>query len=102
MRRLPGSEEPLATMVTKEKAEDAFSDVKPLKTDDDAPPASGAGPDPGVDEPKGHPNGLYTLFGAEAWERFSYYGMRALLVLYLVNKMGYDRAHALEVYGLYT
>ena len=51
---------------------------------------------------QGHPSGLYVLFGAEAWERFSYYGMRALLVLYLVNKMGYDRAHALEVYGLYT
>jgi POT family proton-dependent oligopeptide transporter len=36
------------------------------------------------------------------WERFSYYGMRALLVLYLVNALGYTRADALEVYGLYT
>ena len=52
--------------------------------------------------PQGHPSGLYVLFGAEAWERFSYYGMRALLVLYLVNKLGYSREHALEVYGLYT
>ena len=55
-----------------------------------------------ADAPQGHPSGLYVLFGAEAWERFSYYGMRALLVLYLVNKMGYAREHALEVYGLYT
>ena len=31
------------------------------------------------------PGGLYWLFGAEAWERFSYYGMRAILVLYLVQ-----------------
>jgi POT family proton-dependent oligopeptide transporter len=51
---------------------------------------------------QGHPSGLYVLFGAEAWERFSYYGMRALLVLYLVNKLGYSRGQALEMYGLYT
>jgi len=51
---------------------------------------------------EGHPRGLYTLFGAEAWERFSYYGMRALLVLYLVKKIGLDRKEALEIYGLYT
>jgi POT family proton-dependent oligopeptide transporter len=36
------------------------------------------------------------------WERFSYYGMRALLVLYLVNALGYQRADALELYGMYT
>src|SRR3954447_11062179 len=53
-------------------------------------------------ENKGHPRGLFTLFGAEAWERFSYYGMRALLVLYLVKKIGLPRAEALEIYGLYT
>jgi POT family proton-dependent oligopeptide transporter len=51
---------------------------------------------------QGHPRGLYTLFGAEAWERFSYYGMRALLVLYLVKKIGLVREDALAVYGLYT
>jgi POT family proton-dependent oligopeptide transporter len=56
----------------------------------------------GAELPQGHPSGLYVLFGAEAWERFSYYGMRALLVLYLVNKLGYTREGALEVYGLYT
>ncbi|MCL2724730.1 MAG: peptide MFS transporter [Polyangiaceae bacterium] len=50
----------------------------------------------------GHPQGLYTLFGTEAWERFSYYGMRALLVLYLVNRIKLDREHALEIYGIYT
>ncbi|MDF2693706.1 MAG: Di-/tripeptide transporter [Labilithrix sp.] len=61
---------------------------------------SGAGPK--EPEKQGHPRGLYTLFGAEAWERFSYYGMRALLVLYLVKKIGLDRSQALEIYGLYT
>ena len=35
----------------------------------------------------GHPRGLYVLFGSEMWERFSYYGMRALLVLYLVKHL---------------
>jgi proton-dependent oligopeptide transporter, POT family len=34
---------------------------------------------------KGHPRGLYTLFFTEMWERFSYYGMRALLVLFMVD-----------------
>lgn len=53
-----------------------------------------------VDEKQ--PKGLYVLFSAEAWERFSYYGMRALLVLYLVNHLQYDREDALEIYGLYT
>ena len=48
------------------------------------------------------PRALPTIFFTEMWERFSYYGMRALLVLYLVNALGYERGHALEVYGLYT
>ncbi len=56
---------------------------------------------------KGHPSGLYTLFFTEMWERFSYYGMRALLVLYLTNEafkggFGLERADALEIYGLFT
>lgn len=42
------------------------------------------------------------LFFTEMWERFSYYGMRALLVLYLVDAMGYQRADALALYGTYT
>ncbi|CAN5631936.1 hypothetical protein BH23PLA1_BH23PLA1_10370 [soil metagenome] len=48
-----------------------------------------------------HPAGLYVLFGAEMWERFSFYGMRALLVLYMVEHLKYDRPSALEVYGTY-
>jgi POT family proton-dependent oligopeptide transporter len=51
----------------------------------------------------GHPVGLYTLFFAEMWERFSYYGMRALLVLYMIKgflTMNDNAAYA--VYGAYT
>ncbi|MSP24886.1 MAG: MFS transporter [Myxococcales bacterium] len=51
---------------------------------------------------KGHPPALYVLFFAEMWERFSYYGMRALLVLYLVNHLHVPKDEALKVYGLYT
>lgn len=49
-----------------------------------------------------HPPGLKVIFMTEMWERFSYYGMRALLVLYLVNAVGLPRAEALGLYGLYT
>ena len=49
-----------------------------------------------------HPRGLYVLFGTEAWERFSYYGMRALLVLYLVKAMNVPPLEAQEMYGIYT
>jgi len=49
-----------------------------------------------------HPRALPTLFLSEMWERFSYYGMRALLVLYLVNAAGYSRGDALAVYAVYT
>lgn len=48
------------------------------------------------------PTGLYVLFFAEAWERFSYYGMRALLVLYMVNHLKFTKGDALSVYGTYT
>src|SRR6266568_9042432 len=48
------------------------------------------------------PRALPTLFFTEMWERFSYYGMRALLVLYLVNAIGYSRADALALYATYT
>ncbi|MFZ5471175.1 MAG: peptide MFS transporter [Myxococcota bacterium] len=55
---------------------------------------------------KGHPKGLYLLFTTEMWERMSYYGMRALLVLYMVDKsrggFGWDEKWALQIYGLYT
>jgi len=54
-----------------------------------------------------HPRGLYTLFFTEMWERFSYYGMRALLVLFMVaatseGGMGLDDATATAIYGIYT
>ena len=49
-----------------------------------------------------HPAGVPVLFFTEMWERFSYYGMRALLVLYLVGPLDYARADALALYGTYT
>lgn len=57
---------------------------------------------PAADEFERHPPGLKVIFFTEMWERFSYYGMRALLVLYLVNALGYERKDALELYGIYT
>jgi POT family proton-dependent oligopeptide transporter len=48
------------------------------------------------------PPGLAVIFLTEMWERFSYYGMRALLVLYLVNALGYQRDDAQVLYGIYT
>jgi proton-dependent oligopeptide transporter, POT family len=55
----------------------------------------------------GHPRGLATLFLTELWERFSYYGMRAILVLYMVSPLaqgglGFDTKHAASIYGTYT
>jgi len=50
----------------------------------------------------GQPRGLGLLFMAEMWERFSYYGMRALLILYLVNGLGWGTARAASLYGTYT
>jgi POT family proton-dependent oligopeptide transporter len=50
----------------------------------------------------GHPTGLFKLFFAEMWERFSYYGMRALLVLYLVKGFLYADNEAYSIYGAYT
>ncbi|WP_206022212.1 peptide MFS transporter [Pseudoflavitalea sp. G-6-1-2] len=50
-----------------------------------------------------HPKGLFVLFFTEMWERFSYYGMRALLVLYVVNALGQSDKYANDdVYGSYT
>ena len=49
-----------------------------------------------------HPRGLPVIFLTEMWERFSYYGMRAILVYYLTKQMGYQRSDALAMYGLYT
>jgi POT family proton-dependent oligopeptide transporter len=57
----------------------------------------------------GHPKGLFVLFFTEMWERFSYYGMRAILVLYLVTQttgdnpgLGWTSMDALKLYGWYT
>src|SRR5689334_24484392 len=55
----------------------------------------------------GHPRGLATLFFTEMWERFSYYGMRALLILFMTapvaaGGLGFDTAVAGAIYGLYT
>ncbi len=52
--------------------------------------------------PGGHPLGLYILFGTEMWERFCYYGMRALLVLYLIEGFGWQPHDSSVVYKWYT
>ncbi len=51
---------------------------------------------------KGHPKGLYLLYFTEMWERFSYYGMRAIFTLYMVNALLFDKAFASQIYGSYT
>ena len=51
---------------------------------------------------KGHPKGLYILFVTEMWERFSYYGMRAIFVLFLTKALLFDKAMGSEIYGSYT
>jgi POT family proton-dependent oligopeptide transporter len=48
---------------------------------------------------KGHPKGLWVLFGTEMWERFNFYGMRALLTLFLVNSLMMKEADASLIYG---
>src|SRR5881396_1903809 len=57
----------------------------------------------------GHPRGVSTLFFTEMWERFSYYGMRAFLILYMTAAasgshpgLGFDTGRAGHIYGLYT
>ena len=50
----------------------------------------------------GHPKGLYVLFFAEMWERFSYYGMRALLIFYLTKHWLFGDGEANLIYGAYT
>lgn len=62
-----------------------------------------------ITEVFGHPRGLFILFFTEMWERFSYYGMRAILVLYMVEKtntanpgLGWSNGRALMLYGWYT
>ncbi|GMM88339.1 peptide MFS transporter [Vibrio fortis] len=55
----------------------------------------------------GHPRGLFLLFSTELWERFSYYAMRAILVLFLTDTtinggLGWSTKDALDLYGIYT
>src|SRR5262245_54521756 len=79
----------------------------------DMPPDEAAleqlAPDPAAPLKQGHPPGLYLLFIVEMWERFSYYGMRALLVLYLIALTtsqnpgrGWSEPDAYVLYGWYT
>ena len=68
-----------------------------------------AGTAPHQRELFGHPVGLFVLFFTEMWERFSYYGMRAILILFLVEStasenpgFGWDDGSAYALYGWYT
>ena len=59
------------------------------------------------DKVLGHPAGLFVLFFTEMWERFSYYGMRALLVMFFTASLtdggwGWPREHAYAIFGTYT
>ncbi len=49
-----------------------------------------------------HPKGLYVLFATEMWERFSYYGMRAILILFMTKALLFDKVFASNLYGGYT
>jgi len=77
------------------------------ETTDRTPPAAEAAEalaGPGL---FGHPRGLPTLFFTELWERFSYYGMRAILMLFMVapvaqGGLGFDTKRAASIYGTYT
>src|SRR5467141_2804897 len=64
-----------------------------------APAATAPTPDRGW---FGHPRGLSTLFFTEMWERFSYYGMRGFLILYMTKALGFTDPHAGAVYGNYV
>jgi POT family proton-dependent oligopeptide transporter len=76
---------------------------------DPTPPAGGPATDAVAPQTGffGHPRGLATLFFTEFWERFTYYGMRALLVLFMTadvarGGLGFSTGRAAAVYGLYT
>lgn len=51
---------------------------------------------------QGHPKGLYLLFATEMWERFSYYGMRAIFILFMTKALFISNADASNIYGSYT
>lgn len=54
-----------------------------------------------VDNAKKHPKGLWVLFGTEMWERFNFYGMRAILTLYMVNSLMMSEERASLIYGAF-
>lgn len=58
---------------------------------------------PGMDtqQANSHPKGLYILFTTEMWERFNYYGMRAILILFMTKALLFDKAFASNLYGSY-
>ena len=51
---------------------------------------------------KGHPKGLYLIFATSTAERFSYYGMRAIFILFLTQALLFDKEAAASIYGSYT
>lgn len=55
-----------------------------------------------MEQSQKHPKGLYVLFATEFWERFSYYGMRAIFILYMTKMLLLDKASASNIYGSYT
>ncbi len=55
-----------------------------------------------AEQRSGHPKGLYVLFATEMWERFNYYGMRAILVYFMTDALLFNKAFASNLYGGYT
>ena len=51
---------------------------------------------------KGHPKGLYLIFATSTAERFSYYGMRAIFILFLTQALLFDKEAAASIYGRYN
>ena len=51
---------------------------------------------------QGHPKGLYLLFFTEMWERYSYYGMRAIFILFMTKALFMGNAEASNFYGSFT
>src|SRR5688572_2998275 len=99
-RRRPRESPPRGPDFPHARSSRMSSDVDETNGEPEASPGSA---------PKGHPKGLYLLFTVEMWERMSYYGMRALLVLYMVAKttdanpgFEFSRSTALSIYAWYT
>eukprot|EP01037_Dinobryon_pediforme_P022973 gene22973-24295_t len=76
--------------------------VENLSVTGDARPLERPAPPIDAKQVFGHPRGLFVLFFAEMWERFSYYGMRAILIFYLTKHFLFAKDHSYAVYGAYT